>query len=284
MGKVKAEMTVMTPSRAAELLLCNRNNRSVSSRLVTRYARDMASGNWQTNGSAVVLNGDGSLLDGQHRLMACVEADVPFTTLLIRGVGTDAMATIDTGRSRKLSDVLTMRGEERAKTLASVLRYSIIWGHVGPGEIPMRAAGWNPSHSELLDFLERYPEARDVTVIADRSRPRGMVGSIVGAMALNLIVAIDDAAYIDQFFRALMQGDGDQSSPPYSLWHSIAKWSAETNNKRESSYLLALMVKAWNASVAGEMPSIWRWRRAGSHAEAFPTILDLDGQPIALVK
>lgn len=283
MGKVKAEVIVISPARAAELLTRNQNNRRASDRLVNRYARDMAAGNWQANGSAIVMNGDGALLDGQHRLMACVESGTPFTTLLVQGVSTSAVATVDTGRSRKLSDVLTMRGEKSSRTLAAILRQSMIWGTMPPGEIPGNAR-WNPSHIEQLEFLERYPEARDAASIADRGRPRGMSGAMVGALALNLIINVDDTQFVDEWFRALMQGDGDPDSPAYSLWKTLVKWSAERNKRPPAQYYLALMVKAWNHTVAGDCPQQWRWRRAGSQAEAFPVPVDLDGNAITLVK
>lgn len=284
MGRVKTEMTSISPARAVELLRANKNNRRASGPLVTRYARDMSAGRWQPNGSAIVLNGDGSLLDGQHRLMACIEAGVPFETLLIRGVSSDAMATIDTGRSRRLSDVLGMRGEKNARTLAAVLRQTMIWGTTAPPAIPFRNARANPSPSELLELLERYPEARDATLIANRPHPRGMSGGVVGALALNLIVSVDDRACVDDFFNAVMQGEGDTSSAPYSLWHSLVKRAGELNNKPDTSWYLALMIKAWNAQVTGDMPAIWRWRRAGSSAEQFPILLDLDGEPIDPIK
>lgn len=284
MGKVKTEMTTISPARAAELLRGNKNNRRASGPLVTRYARDMYAGHWQPNGSAIVLNGDGSLLDGQHRLMACIEAGVAFETLLIRVVSSDAMATIDTGRSRRLSDVLAMRGEKNARTLAAVLRQAMIWGTTVPPAIPFRNARSNPSPSELLELLERYPEARDATLIANRPHPRGMSGGVVGALALNLIVSVDDRACVDGFFNAVMQGEGDTSSAAYSLWHSLVKRAGEVNNKPDTSWYLALMIKAWNAQVTGDMPAIWRWRRAGSSAEQFPILLDLDGEPIHPIK
>jgi hypothetical protein len=283
MGKVKTAVTLVSPGDAAQMLHGNKRNRNVSQQLVSRYARDMQAGNWQQNGSAIVFNGDGTLLDGQHRLLACVQSGVPFSSVVIRGVESDAIATLDTGRPRKLSDILTMQGERSSRTLAAVLRQGIVWGNSDSGVVPNRGAGWIPSYSEQLAFLERWPEARDATAIADRPRPRGLAGGLVGALALNLIVAIDDREYVDSFFQGVMQGNSSQSTPAYTLWRLFVKWAAETGTRREGVYYLALMVKAWNASVTGNVPSNWRWRRAGTQAEAFPTLLDLDGQPIEIV-
>lgn len=52
----------------------------------------MRNGNWKANGEAIKFSSTGRLLDGQHRLRACVKEQVPFTTLVIRGLEDEAMA------------------------------------------------------------------------------------------------------------------------------------------------------------------------------------------------
>jgi hypothetical protein len=285
MGKVKTETAIISPSRAADLLRGNKNNRRVSPQLVERYARDMATGNWQCNGSGIILNGDGSLLDGQHRLMACMLAQVPFETVIVRGVNAQAMTTIDTGRTRRLGDVLRIAGEKNATVLASVLRLSFTLGNIRPGEQPL-SGRLTPSTSELLDLLERYPEARDAARLASskKSSQGGPSQASVGTLALNLIVHVDDPEFMASFFSAALQGNGDPTRAAYSLWHANVKRAATANFRPESSFWLALLIKAWNAEITGKTVSLWVYRRAGSSAEKFPVLLDLDGAPITPVK
>lgn len=284
MGKVKTETAIISPSRAADLLRGNKNNRQVSPPLVERYARDMASGNWQCNGSGIILNGDGSLLDGQHRLMACMLAQVPFETVIVRGVNSQAMTTIDTGRARRLGDVFRITGEKNANVLASVLRLSFTLGNIRPGEQPLTGR-LTPSTSELLDLFERYPEARDAArLAASKSSAKGPSQASAGTLALNLMVHVNDPEFILSFFSAALQGNGDPTRAAYVLWHANVKRAAAQNFRPDMSYWLALLIKAWNAEVTGKTVSLLVYRRVGSSAEKFPVLLDLDGAPITPVK
>lgn len=283
MGTVKSETVLMTPERALHLLSKNISNRKVSSLLVDRYARDMTLGDWQQNGSSIVVNGDGTLLDGQHRLLACVKSGSSFTTVLTSGVPAEAMVTLDTGRPRKLSDVLTMRGERSAKTLAAVLRLAYLWGQSGDGQ-PPSGPFTSPSYSEQLAFLDRWPESRDATSCADHKKPRGLTGACVGAFALNLIVTNDDRDYVDRFLLGVMTGDVNQSEPAFSLWRTFNNWASQPSTRRDPVVYLALLIKCWNASVTGQGAKQWIWRRAGSAAESFPRLIDMDGQPVSICK
>ena len=91
------------------------------------YAADMGDGHWQFNGEAVKFAGDGSLLDGQHRLAAIIEADVVLPLLVVRGLASSAQETVDGGAKRKFSDVLKLRGEPNADHLAAVARRVTLW-------------------------------------------------------------------------------------------------------------------------------------------------------------
>lgn len=119
---MKIEIVTMTPDRAAALLENNPSNRPLRRFQVEAYARDMARGLWQTNGDAVRLNGDGSLIDGQHRLAACVKSGIPFETILISGLPSDVRATIDGGAKRTHGDRLSMTGTTNANNVSAALR------------------------------------------------------------------------------------------------------------------------------------------------------------------
>lgn len=65
-GALQAEEVGFDPDLAREYL----------PRVVTRYARDMAAGRWVMNGEPLILDPEGNLLDGRHRLAAVIEARV----------------------------------------------------------------------------------------------------------------------------------------------------------------------------------------------------------------
>jgi len=101
-------MTV-TPARAAHWLeYANTNNRSVRDAHVRQLARDMAQGRWRLTHEAITFDPHGVLLDGQHRLWAVVIANVPVEMHVWFGVTNDALAVIDRGKTRTLSDQLRL--------------------------------------------------------------------------------------------------------------------------------------------------------------------------------
>ena len=92
---------LVTPEKAQEWLKLNpSNNRTISVRMVSRYARDMAEGRWNRTHQGIAFDVNGDLVDGQHRLHAVVQAGVPVHMLVVRGLGVDLRASIDQGLSR----------------------------------------------------------------------------------------------------------------------------------------------------------------------------------------
>ncbi len=78
-------VTWVTPELAEKLLKRNPNFRSMRVGLIQKYAREMKDDEWILNGATIIFNGDGKLVDGQHRLAACVEAGVKFPTIIYCG-------------------------------------------------------------------------------------------------------------------------------------------------------------------------------------------------------
>ncbi|KAF7277615.1 hypothetical protein GWI33_002970, partial [Rhynchophorus ferrugineus] len=84
--QIAAQVETITPDLARQYLAFNTHNRNVRSYRVKGYAADMRDGRWTLNGEAIKFSADGTLLDGQHRLQAVIEADVAVQMLVVRGV------------------------------------------------------------------------------------------------------------------------------------------------------------------------------------------------------
>lgn len=76
----------VTPKRAKVWLGNNGHHRKVKKATVARYAEQIGSGSWLLNGKTIVLDSNGRLIGGQHRLHACVKSGRPFRTLVVWGV------------------------------------------------------------------------------------------------------------------------------------------------------------------------------------------------------
>jgi hypothetical protein len=101
------EQLTVTPDLAQDWLTThNTSNRPLNKLAVERYASDMAAGRWALNGTTIVFDVSGTLVDGQHRLAAVVSAQVTIDALVVRGVPQGSFATIDVGKLRTVSDSL----------------------------------------------------------------------------------------------------------------------------------------------------------------------------------
>jgi hypothetical protein len=152
----------ITPASAQAYLERNTNNRSMRVKHVDKLASDIVEGRWHMNGSSVVFNGDGTLLDGQHRLAAIVQAGVPVDMIVVRGVSKAAMATIDANITRKASDVATLRGYTNTAQLIGTARLLI---SVKTG---LQVDGERASTGLLMDFLQMHPHLQDSVTTAFR--------------------------------------------------------------------------------------------------------------------
>lgn len=118
---MKAEIKLITPKLAKELLAMNEGNRKIK-KSTGFYASQMLNGEWKENGEPIIIDRNGLLKDGQHRLHAVIEANYSYRAPVISNVDPDVMDTIDTGINRSLTDVLEFNGFKNASATASIIK------------------------------------------------------------------------------------------------------------------------------------------------------------------
>lgn len=240
----RPEIITVTPQMARDWTERNTRNRPVRYNKVTQFARDMKAGKWALNGETIKIAADGGLLDGQHRLYACIKAEVPFESLVITGLPQEVQDTVDTGAARKMSDQLALHGEVNAALLAAITRWSFKWLH---GVRTTGASDQEPSHSEMLAFIAAEPRLRDATAFAGRARKafRSVNGSVWG-MAWLLFHGSDHLA-AEVFLDKLLTGaDLSENHPALAFRNRI--YRAKENGERLTQYeQLGYMIMAWNA-------------------------------------
>ncbi len=263
------ELVDVTPDLAREWLGYNTHNRNIRQGVVLAYAADMTEGHWLWNGESLKFSVTDVLLDGQHRLLAVIDAGVTVKMLVVRGLPDETQETIDGGAKRRFGDLLRLRGEVNTALLAAITRRVHIW-ETGARRIGTKVK-YPPTNAQLLQTLEKYPGLRDVTRDAQLTALTcGLPGSILGlGMHLFTQLAPDDAEF---FFARL--GDGQnmgKGNPMYELRRAAANYStANIRAKRSETYLAAIMIKAWNAYRDGEQTTLLSYRPGGRKPERFP--------------
>lgn len=262
------QIQTITPAEAIVFLGKNTNNRGVRQGTVEKYARDMQAGDWHFTGDPIRFNGDGSLLDGQHRLLACVKANTSFKTAVIRGLATADRAVLDTGAKRSLTDVLKWQGEANQALLASTMTWCVRY-ELGR----MRDHKLYVSHSELLGWLEQNPGIRESLPIARQTREQVPIpATILGGVHYELSKL--DEGDARGFMAELKAGTGLAEGSPILALRKFA-FGTETRRERPSQVVYsAVTIKAVNAWREGRNMTVARWRAGGARGEEFPSLED----------
>lgn len=97
---------MISPDVARRYLDPNRDNRKVRQHRVDSYADQMRRNQWKYTGEAIKFGKNGRLLDGQHRLLAIIAANVTLPMDVIRGLDEDIFNVLDSGLLRGTGDAL----------------------------------------------------------------------------------------------------------------------------------------------------------------------------------
>ena len=177
----KAQVMTISPKEARYILLfCNNakgfRNRKPSLQAVKKYAQDMTGSSWLFTGDSIVFSKEGILIQGQHRLFACIRADVALEVVVVTGVHKDAFKVLDQGINRTLGNILFSETDIQVNptTLAQVVRLTWVFLNKkidqpktsrGDEICFTRSEGLAllEQRPELIDFVGRYNKAKVVT-------------------------------------------------------------------------------------------------------------------------
>lgn len=268
---VGAKMLTVTPAIAIELLQKNTHNRSVSQSRVRQYAADMRKGQWAFNGEAIKIADDGSILDGQHRLLAVVDADREVNLLLITGLPAVAQETMDQGRSRTLGDVLKLRGERSYFNLAAATRLVCMYERDG---VPFKGAFVDaPTVHQCLRTLDHNPGLRDSVKLAN-DLSRGSLLAVSAVAGLHYLFASVDETDATDFFTRLLRGENLEARTPIFILRD--RLLVDLRERILTPKIkLAFTIRAWNAYKQGEQIQRLLWNPGGATPDKFPKIYGL---------
>jgi hypothetical protein len=264
-ANVTHEIATITPTLAAEWLASARNRTKIDRRLLESYERDMAAGAWKLNGDPIIFGFDGSLLDGRLRLMACVESNSEFVTLIVRGVDPADFLTIDALRRRTASDIMHIRGEPHGRALAAALAF--LW-RASLGDISKQSK--KISSPELVELLEKNGTVRRSISVAKMAAPALPHGLGAG---LHYLFQNEDRLRADAFFAEFSERTASPNGVAFALRRALENMLDE-GGRRSPTVTVALAFKAWAAYKENRPVKLLRFVPDG---EEFPETPGLDG-------
>ena len=291
-SQLSSRVETITPQIAHELIATKeRPDRNVNPVHIRNLAGDMRLGLWTVNGESVKINADGEVIDGQHRLRACILADIQFDTLVVRNLSTDNQVRfgIDSGRRRNAGDALMLQGVSNTKDLAAAASH--MWRFL----VHKMDRSGGPTVSVALKLVDRFGDTgpyqglKQSVMVAKAYRSAARKGGL--KLPVSLVAwghytfgeidrrknGNDDVN--TEFWNGVILGmnlsDGD---PRLTLRNRLLKHSvATTPRDRLGSFeVRAFFVKAWNAYSDGRALTKLAWIQVGPYRQQFPTVNDVE--------
>jgi len=260
---MKIIQTTLTPSQAGELLGNNPNNRLISPSIVRDYVQDMSDGKWMLNGETIKIYNDTKnrklpitkhrLLDGQHRLTACVKSNIPLSAVIAVVDSPDVFKTIDTGKKRSTKDCLDILGYTNTGTLAASLALIKKLDTGGISATTKNPGGGSRAkvmNHEIEGILAEYPNMPNSVAYAHRVRSK-LKTRPAGMAVIHYRLSEIDTDLAEEFLDAFHSGAGlSESSPIYQARNRIIN-KMLSDSVLTPFYLLLVVYTAWNYWITG---------------------------------
>ena len=240
--QITSKVIEVTPRMCETWLDKNINNRPLNQRHVNLLTRTMLQGDWDLNGESLKFDVDGNILDGQHRMWACIESDTPFKTMVIYNLERITFDTIDTGRNRNAPDVLSMNGEVNTVLLSGVLK------HVGRYYSGQMLSTGKITNKEIESLLDTHPKTREIVAKLSRGAYRvpWCAPTLIGTCWY--LAQQKSTAQAESFFHGLIFGANlEPKSPILTLRNKFISAQTTKGQKLLSPEKLEMIVIAWNA-------------------------------------
>jgi hypothetical protein len=246
---MKAEVKRVTPDQAKQWLDNGKfPNRKLRKHHLRKLSDAMRAGEWKLNGETIKFDHEGHLIDGQHRLTACINSGCSFDSYIASGLESNAFDTIDQGLPRTLGDALSRDGVENYFTTAGALR--IYWILTFPTEM----GGVYPTMNRRLTVphgLELYRKNSGIvsfvkTCLAHNKPPIAGNTMLAGFWyACSMI----DREQADRFWLQVITGNGIvEGTPADKLRTKLVEERMKPPHKRfRREGMILTCVKCWNA-------------------------------------
>lgn len=252
-------------------------NRPISLRKVNHYAVEMLCGRWRHTHQGIGFDTAGWMKDGQHRLLALVQActvgaseggidyeanpKLKIKMQVTFGLDTDIFDVLDVGLNRSANQILTIAGYKDTTALAGAARLLYMFdSHEYKYWHTVKVSNHDVLRIVREASLDAYlPEVRPIVPLGFM-----LVPSIVGYF-------VCERAYPSgphgEFLEALRSGVNIPKDDARLVFRNLAIKSKSLGRvRRESSVHLAYWIKTWNDYVNGYKRSALNWRVG----EAFP--------------
>lgn len=253
-------------------------NRPMSVRKVNQYAFDMLSNKWRLTHQGIGFAKSGFMKDGQHRIMAIIQAGEQGATMgdetlppnpkiniqmqVTFGLEDDVFDVLDTGLPRSAAQVLAIAGYPNQVTLAASARLLFQFDNLDYKH-------WRGTKISNHEILKTVQDSGIVEYIpyATALSPVGFIPSSVTAGYFICERALPTGPH-EEFLHRLTTGmdySGEQD-PSRVLREYMVRSKGQPKVRRDAALHLALYITAWNDFTKKRKRTAISWRST----QAFP--------------
>lgn len=257
-----ARCVEVTPHIASAWLSTSLGNRVIKRKVVDKYGKEMANKAWKRTGEVICFSASGVLLNGHHRLQACVKAQTNFDVLVVFGISDDAYSAMDSGLKRSSSDFLRHNGVVNATTTAACVRMVV--------QLSNGARSTKSSNQYLsLNNDEILAEAKDPVYVtafplAALARRCGFTDTQVVTFG---VLALRAGVYWPSLWNFMSGVGTGESLPKGDPRLALRNWALNNKDRKrkiENAVQVATLVRTFNA-----------WQESSSLATIKPWSADL---------
>jgi hypothetical protein len=252
---VTVQMTV-SPAQAAEWLGKMPIQRRMRRNKVETHKRRILGGRWKVLPHGIVLDWNGVVIDGQHRLTALVECDRPLPMRVTFNTDPNLFVDIDDGAVPKdLADMLKHEGVAPGLTTNMAMIVRMLW-RAKQGRSALENS-LQPSNQEGREVYYQYAEVlKEASELAVRAR---VIAPSPGLLGYYLFLGLEqDAGRTRAFARKLPTGEDLKAGDPALLLRNTFLKDRAAGVVRPPVDQAIMAATAVNAAIRDRKLNSWR--------------------------
>jgi hypothetical protein len=271
MNNMQLSIMTISPEIAKAILEKNFSNRRVDKRRVDQYANDMIDGAWKTyTGEALKITKSNRFVDGQHRLLAIIKANIPVEMMVISGVDDDVFDVLDSGKPRSSADVFFISEIKNSNNVSAMINKYLI---LKSGKYSSNtAANDRSTNQEVLNVYLSNPDYYQLVLSYSyswyHSFGKILSASIIGGYYLFFKDINENDA--EKFMGQLCTGADISNSSILMLRQKLINDRTSKISKMPMRLKHALIIKCWNYMRQNKKVSILKYTEDN---DQFPTAL-----------
>lgn len=239
---------------AKDFLAKNKHNRNVRQSKVDEYANAMVNGRWiEQTGESIKFDRQGNLIDGQHRLLALIQANLSIRFLVITHLEHEAFKVIDTNLSRSGGDILHIEGVKNGNTVAAAVKlfYSLSEGYSASSQ--QSRSNLKLDNFHMLEIYRKNPEYWQSWIEKSNNWciefSRVLSQSFLAGFSIYLDKSSKHTNKIDSFFDQLCVDGHSDNQTIKLLRRRLLDDRIKKNEKLTPTFKTVYIIKTWNAFV-----------------------------------